>query len=179
MTWSIHITVGTTLGRTSHQLRGLCTVAKRYRRGGPPLAPFLSCSWWGFPCAASYLTTGGLLPHLFTLTRFVRDCPPKQPARHLHTTQVVYFLWHFPAMVFEHHVPIFVRERASTFRISTGTGPGSSDFPPARRLAGGAPSVAFKERKFMRRQVSRRTLRGTRSGSNVHKTLAFGHVLLR
>ena len=30
--------------------------------------PCLSCIAWGFPCLRCYLRSGGLLPHLFTLT---------------------------------------------------------------------------------------------------------------
>ena len=30
--------------------------------------PCLSCIAWGFPCLRRYLRSGGLLPHLFTLT---------------------------------------------------------------------------------------------------------------
>ena len=35
-----------------------------------PGFPIWPCTRWGFPCLVDYSSSGGLLPHLFTLTRF-------------------------------------------------------------------------------------------------------------
>jgi hypothetical protein len=48
-------------------------------------SPIWPCTRWGFPCLRACAWSGGLLPHLFTLTG--DSCEP--PA--------VYFLWHFPS----------------------------------------------------------------------------------
>src|SRR3954465_2222721 len=42
-------------------------VACRLERAAP-WSPIWPCSGWGFPCLVNYSSSGGLLPHLFTLT---------------------------------------------------------------------------------------------------------------
>ena len=49
-----------------------------------PWSPIWPCSGWGLPCLVDYSSSGGLLPHLFTLTADTR------PA-------AVCFLWHCPS----------------------------------------------------------------------------------
>src|ERR1019366_3144810 len=48
--------------------------------------PIWPCTGWGFPCLRAYAWSGGLLPHLFTLT------PPSFPRPRRSE-----FLWHFPS----------------------------------------------------------------------------------
>ena len=61
--------------RTSRTRRGpfiLCDPTRSHglRRGtGRPGLPIWSCSQWGLPCPLDHSRGGGLLPHLFTLTR--------------------------------------------------------------------------------------------------------------
>ena len=49
-----------------------------------PRSPIWPCTRWGFPCLRAYAWSGGLLPHLFTLTPSLR-------------ARAVCFLWHFPS----------------------------------------------------------------------------------
>ena len=71
-------------------------------RLSPPIWP---CTTRGFPCLRDCSRSGGLLPHLFTLT--CDPCKPdifgrekvSLPVCHrgdLHFTPAVYSLWHFP-----------------------------------------------------------------------------------
>ena len=57
-----------------------------------PWSPIWPCSGWGLPCLVDYSSSGGLLPHLFTLTAGTR------PA-------AVCFLWHCPSERFETFLP--------------------------------------------------------------------------
>jgi len=56
----------------------------RTRRGPRPWVPIWSCSGWGLPCHRCCQRRGALLPHLFTLTRW------------LESRRAVPFLRHFP-----------------------------------------------------------------------------------
>ena len=99
--------------------------------------PIWSCSVWGLPCPGLYRTGGALLPHHFTLTPALEftqrraypasransgiafpGWPSSQKARGV--AEAVYFLWHWPSMGFEAHVPDVIRHTALR----------SSDFPP-------------------------------------------------
>ena len=51
-----------------------------------PGSPIWPCTRWGFPCLRACAWSGGLLPHLFTLT------PPSLPRPWRSK-----FLWHFPS----------------------------------------------------------------------------------
>ena len=58
--------------RTSRTRRGpfiLCDPTRSLDGTGNPGLPIWSCSQWGLPCPLDYSRGGGLLPHLFTLTR--------------------------------------------------------------------------------------------------------------
>ena len=58
--------------RTSRTRRGpfiLCDPTRSLYGTGNPGLPIWSCSQWGLPCPLDYSWGGGLLPHLFTLTR--------------------------------------------------------------------------------------------------------------
>ena len=101
--------------------------------------PIWSCSVWGLPCPGLYRPGGALLPHLFTLTpalefrngertrqagatrvlRFQGD--PSEEG----VAEAVSFLWHWPSMGFEAHVPEVIRHTALR----------SSDFPPPAERA--------------------------------------------
>jgi len=67
-------------------------------RAGDP-SPVMSCAARGLPCLLSYPWSGGLLLHLFTLT--------KHPERCL----AVYFLLHFPSDQLQLTVPRFRKAR--------------------------------------------------------------------
>jgi hypothetical protein len=67
----------------SSRTRNLSTFADAER--AVPRFPIWPCTRWGFPCPVDYSPGGGLLPHLFTLTRV--SCE----------TQAVYSLWHCPS----------------------------------------------------------------------------------
>jgi hypothetical protein len=51
-----------------------------------PGSPIWPCTRWGFPCLRAYAWSGGLLPHLFTLTSPSFPRPRRSK-----------FLWHFPS----------------------------------------------------------------------------------
>lgn len=51
-----------------------------------PRFPIWPCTRWGFPCLRAYAWSGGLLPHLFTLTTV-----------HASMARAVCFLWHYPS----------------------------------------------------------------------------------
>ena len=58
--------------RTCRLRRGpfiLCDPTRSLNGTGNPGLPIWSCSQWGLPCPLDYSRGGGLLPHLFTLTR--------------------------------------------------------------------------------------------------------------
>ena len=74
----------------------------------PDSFPIWSCSVWGLPCLRRYRRSGALLPHLFTLTS--RTLVPG----------AVCFLWHWPSMSLNAHIPDVIRHTALR----------SSDFPP-------------------------------------------------
>ncbi len=77
---------------------------KRNTERAAPRLPIWPCTRWGFPCLASCLASGELLPHLFTLARPLR-------ARRSN------FLWHFPSKCFETFCP-----RVSLSRPMAGAG---------------------------------------------------------
>ena len=108
-------------------------------RSGPLLSPVASCSEWGLPCLAGHPASGALLPHLFTLT-----------FRHQINGGVgglFSVALSIGGRVSEHR-PVFRRAPC----------PWSSDFPPAiESVAGGAPSVAFKEHKRQQRCLLNRS----------------------
>ncbi len=84
--------------------------------------PIWSCSVWGLPCPRPHSLSGALLPHHFTLT----PAPAPKLSRYSGAAlrrgvaEAVSFLWHWPSMGFEAHVPDVIRHTALR----------SSDFPP-------------------------------------------------
>ena len=87
--------------------------------------PIWSCSVWGLPCLRLYSRSGALLPHHFTLTpaglavqAYLKSPSGGPPERGV--AEAVSFLWHWPSMGFEAHVPDVIRHTALR----------SSDFPP-------------------------------------------------
>ena len=89
--------------------------------------PIWSCSVWGLPCLRRYRRSGALLPHHFTLTT-ARDWPlrtnpsgaiPGRPPEG-GVAEAVSFLWHWPSVSLEAHIPDVIRHTALR----------SSDFPP-------------------------------------------------
>ena len=75
--------------------------------------PIWSCSVWGLPCLRHYCRSGALLPHLFTLTIAWSSLLDEFRA------MAVCFLWHWPSMRLDAHVPDVIRHTALW----------SSDFP--------------------------------------------------
>ena len=103
--------------------------------------PIWSCSVWGLPCLRRYRRSGALLPHHFTLTpaglavqanlKGPSGSPPgSEDAKGV--AEAVSFLWHWPSMGFEAHVPDVIRHTALR----------SSDFPPPANLACAMPPAA-------------------------------------
>ena len=98
-----------------------------------PWSPIWPCSGWGLPCLVDCSSSGGLLPHLFTLTADTR------PA-------AVCFLWHCPSKRLEAFRP----------RVSSAARPcgrcwvtrhralWSSDFPPRPAEADRSDSPPFQ-----------------------------------
>ena len=91
--------------------------------------PIWSCSVWGLPCPRRYRRSGALLPHHFTLTpalelphrRTRQPVAPGSPCpKEAGVAEAVSFLWHWPSMGLEAHVPDVIRHTALR----------SSDFPP-------------------------------------------------
>ncbi len=97
--------------------------------GGASL-PIWSCSVWGLPCLRRYRRSGALLPHLFTLTaawgRPLDESISRPDTRsEERAAEAVSFLWHWPSVGLETHIPDVIRHTALR----------SSDFPPpATRL---------------------------------------------
>ena len=87
--------------------------------------PIWSCSVWGLPCPRRYRRSGALLPHHFTLTPaglavqanlLGHSGSPSEEG----VAEAVCFLWHWPSMSLNAHVPDVIRHTALR----------SSDFPP-------------------------------------------------
>ena len=66
-----------------------------------PGSPIWPCTRWGFPCLRACAWSGGLLPHLFTLTGASCEAP------------AVYSLWHFPSARLAASPPACIRQRPS------------------------------------------------------------------
>jgi len=64
---------------------GTRSAARNLERAAPG-SPIWPCTRWGFPCLRACAWSGGLLPHLFTLT----SAPLPEPGRSE-------FLWHYPS----------------------------------------------------------------------------------
>jgi hypothetical protein len=62
------------------------SLARNMERAAPGF-PIWPCTRWGFPCLRDCSWSGGLLPHLFTLTS----------DRCSHQLRRFEFLWHFPS----------------------------------------------------------------------------------
>ena len=60
---------------------------ERGQERATPRSPIWPCTRWGFPCLRACAWSGGLLLHLFTLTRL----------RSFERRQAVYSLWHYPS----------------------------------------------------------------------------------
>ena len=90
--------------------------------------PIWSCSVWGLPCPRLHSRSGAPLPHHFTLT----SAPRQQAASGMPSTnseetgrgvaEAVSFLWHWPSVGLETHIPDVIRHTALR----------SSDFPPPK-----------------------------------------------
>jgi hypothetical protein len=90
-------------------------LSRRTERGaGRSRFPIWPCTRWGFPCPDGYPSSGGLLPHLFTLT------PALRPRR-------FNFLWHFPSVCLEANRPSISLKK---FRVTRHRALWCSDFPP-------------------------------------------------
>src|ERR1700730_6462617 len=91
----------------------------------PASLPIWSCSVWGLPCPRLYSRSCALLPHHFSLTpapsqQADSGRPSPVPKKRGGEAEAGSFLWHWPSMSFEAHVPDVIRHTALR----------SSDFPP-------------------------------------------------
>ena len=66
-----------------------------------PGSPIWPCTRWGLPCLRACAQSGGLLPHLFTLTGASFETP------------AVYSLWHFPSACLTAWPPACIPHRPS------------------------------------------------------------------
>jgi len=89
--------------------------------------PIWSCSVWGLPCPRLHSRSGALLPHHFTLTSaglavqaYLKSPSGGPPERGV--AEAVSFLWHWPSVGIETHIPDVIRHTALR----------SSDFPPPK-----------------------------------------------
>jgi len=100
-----------------------------------PRFPIWPCTRWGFPCRVACASRGGLLHHLFTLTR--ASCE----------TQAVYSLWHCPSGRFTPSPPACILKSAffrRRLRVTRHRALRSSDFPPP--ACAGSDSPPFQNR---------------------------------
>ena len=78
---------------------GTCSAVRNVERAAPG-SPIWPCTRWGFPCLRACAGSGGLLPHLFTLTGGSRELP------------AVCSLWHCPSARLAAWPPACIRQPA-------------------------------------------------------------------
>ena len=101
-----------------------------------PGSPIWPCTRWGFPCLRAYAWSGGLLPHLFTLT----PAPSPKPGR-------FDFLWHCPSGRLAASPPAFIPPRAFLRRprqVTRHRALWCSDFPPPPDCSGESDPPPFQ-----------------------------------
>ena len=108
------------------------SLSRNLERAAPGF-PIWPCTRWGFPCLRACAWSGGLLPHLFTLT------PPSLPrARRFD------FLWHCPSnpdkLSGSARVYLcFATVIDCRYRVTRHRALWCSDFPPPARAGSGSP----------------------------------------
>ena len=121
----------------SSQYPGPIPLARNVERAAPR-SPIWPCTRWGFPCLVTYASSGGLLHHLFTLTRV--SCE----------TRAVCFLWHCPSGRLAASAPACILKSASLrrrLRVTWHRALWCSDFPPPART--GSDSPPFQNRNIL------------------------------
>ena len=112
-----------------------------------PGSPIWPCTRWGFPCLRACAWSGGLLPHLFTLT------PPSLPRPRRFD-----FLWHYPSGRLTASPPACISPPAFLRRprpVTRHRALWSSDFPPPPSRLGESDSPPFQNHIKYSRMVSR------------------------
>jgi len=94
------------------------------------VSPIWPCTGWGFPCLRACARSGGLLPHLFTLTVSCK-----------HATAVC-FLWHYPSGRLATSPPVYISGEPGVTRHPALW---CSDFPPPSNE--GSDSPLFQNRR--------------------------------
>ena len=103
-----------------------------------PGSPIWPCTRWGFPCLRACAWSGGLLPHLFTLT------PPSLPRPRRFD-----FLWHYPSGHLAVSPPACISAQAflrRPRRVTRHRALWSSDFPPPPNCFRESDSPPFQNR---------------------------------
>jgi len=119
---------------------GTCSAVRNVERAAPGF-PIWPCTRWGFPCLRACAWSGGLLPHLFTLTG--ASCE----------TQAVSSLWHFPSARLAAWPPACIRQPAFLRRpppVTRHRALWSSDFPPPPDCSGESDSPPFQNQTYCR-----------------------------
>jgi hypothetical protein len=125
---------------------GTCSAGRNVERATPG-SPIWPCTRWGFPCLRACAWSGGLLPHLFTLTPISLPRPGR-----------FNFLWHYPSgrlaasppacipwQTFLRRPPQVTRHRALW----------CSDFPPPPNCSGESDSPPFQNHREYTRLAAR------------------------
>ena len=115
--------------------------AMRNSERAAPGSPIWPCTRWGFPCLEAHTSSGGLLPHLFTLT----SCNPENRNCRL----AVSFLWHYPSGRLAASPPACIP--GSSFRnagVTRHRALWCSDFPPLPNLFRRSDSPPFQDRGY-------------------------------
>ena len=100
-----------------------------------PRSPIWPCTRWGFPCLRARAWSGGLLPHLFTLTHASFEA------------RAVYFLWHCPSGRLAASPPACIPPWAFLRRprqVTRHRALWCSDFPPPPNCFGESDSPPFQ-----------------------------------
>ena len=127
--------------------------ALRNMERAAPWSPIWPCTRWGFPCLRAYAWSGGLLPHLFTLTLL----------RSFEQRKAVYSLWHFPSARLAAWPPACIFD---LIEVTRHRALWSSDFPPPA-CAGSDPPPFQNHDEY------------THSGWNRNRPFAINYPLFR
>jgi len=111
---------------------GTCFALRNVERAAPGF-PIWPCTRWGFPCPPAHAGSGGLLPHLFTLT-----------TARASTGRAVCFLWHYPSECLTAPLPACIPE--SLLAVTRHRALWCSDFPPSPSCPGESDSPPSQNR---------------------------------
>jgi len=121
---------------------------------GQPSPPIWPCSTRGLPCLERLRPSGGLLPHLFTLTLCSQALKTSQrfclrPITEASTALAVCFLWHFPWLLpFCGTNPLVLPGALPFSPQPCGRGLRSPDFPPGRPSFDVGPAITRPTRQI-------------------------------